>query len=330
MIKNEYWCTNLRTLAMFMVISLHSSGIWQYGNPSSLNWNVANLINSLSRPAVPFFFMLTGFLLYGKKPQSFIDFARHRFGRILPSFIGVSVVAICYRVLHGEVITISIFWQMLYIPQFYHLWFFYAISVVYLTIWIFRPSNVAPVAGATGCLVLILIVGGSLAQFLSSWAIRSETFAAYIFYAMAGYYIGNIPKNNYALVGSMAVGTISLLTVAVITRSSSLQAGATIQTWYEYTSLPVVIGSFCMFYGLRHVLDCFRPNAVVEYFSSASLFVYCFHPFMIDAGHAKFPSLFIWRSAALGILSVTFFCAVSLTVAYTSWNIIAAAVQRQK
>lgn len=52
---NEHWCTNLRTVAMFMVIALHASGLWQYGGINTLNWNMANVINSFSRPAVSFF-----------------------------------------------------------------------------------------------------------------------------------------------------------------------------------------------------------------------------------------------------------------------------------
>ena len=324
---SESWCTNMRTLAMFMVVALHASGLWLYSGIDTFDWNMANAINSFTRPAVPFFFMITGYLLCGSTKLPFIEYTRKRFSRIVPSFIFVTVFAIFYRMFKGESIAFNVLWQMFYTPQFYHLWFFYAISIVYLGIWLFRPSSNSPVSGALGCLALIFIVGGSLAQFVSGWTIRMETLSAYIFYAMAGYYIGHIPKYRFAPSASIVVGIACLAFIAVATKRLSLQSGATNQFWYEYTSMPVVLGSFSMFYGLRHLLDSFKPSTLVERLSAASLFVYCFHPFIIDAGYAKFPQLFVGQSTVTGVLSVVAFCVLTLTVVYTLWGFAMSAIK---
>jgi surface polysaccharide O-acyltransferase-like enzyme len=314
---------------MFMVVALHASGLWFYSGMNTFDWNMANAINSFTRPAVPFFFMITGYLLCGSKQLPFIDYMRKRFSRILPSFIFVTVFAILYRMSKGESFALNVLWQMIYTPQFYHLWFFYAISIVYLGVWLFRPSSNSPVAGALGCLALIFIIGGSLAQFVSGWTIRMETLSAYIFYAMAGYYIGRIPKYRFAPSASLVVGIACLVFIALATRKLSLQSGSINQFWYEYTSFPVVVGSFFLFYGLRHVLDSFKPSKAVEYMSSASLFVYCFHPFIIDAGYARYPQLFNGQSSATGVLSVVLFCVLVLTLIYTVWGMVGAYVKKQ-
>jgi surface polysaccharide O-acyltransferase-like enzyme len=312
---------------MFMVIALHASGLWQYGAINTLNWNMANVVNSFSRPAVPFFFMITGYLLCTSNPLPFMQYMRKRFYRIVPLFILVTLFSILYRTLRGESIPVNVLWQMLYTPQFYHLWFFYAISIVYLALWLFKPSSNSPVAGALGCMALIFIIGGSLAQFISSWAIRMETVSAYFFYAMAGYYIGQIPKYRFAPVVSILFGIMCLAFVAVATKRLSLQSGVTNQLWYEYTSMPVVLGSLSLFYGLRYFLDLYTPSKLVEYLSAASLFVYCFHPFIIDAGHAIFPHLFIWNSAVIGIFSVVVICVFLLTTIYTLWSFFISAIK---
>jgi surface polysaccharide O-acyltransferase-like enzyme len=306
--KTESWCTNMRTLAMLMVVALHASGLWLYSGMNTLDWSIANAINSFSRPAVPFFFMITGYLLCTSKPLPFIEFMRKRFSRIAPSFIFVTAFALLYRTLKGESIALNVLWQMFYTPQFYHLWFFYAISIVYLGIWLFRPSSNSPVSGAVGCLAL-------------------ETLSAYIFYAMAGYYIGNIPKYRFAPAASIVVGIACLTFIAMATKKLSFQSGAVNQFWYEYTSIPVVLGSFSLFYGLRYLLDSFKPSKLIEYLSAASLFVYCFHPFIIDAGYAKFPQLFVGQSTATGVLSVVVFCVVSLTAIYTLWGYAISAIK---
>jgi len=329
---SESWCTNLRTMAMFMVVALHASGLWLFSGMNTFDWNVANAINSFTRPAVPFFFMITGYLLCGSKQLPFVEYMRKRFSRILPSFIFVTVFAIIYRMSTGESFSLSVLWQMFYTPQFYHLWFFYAISIVYLGIWLFRPFSNSPVSGTLGCLALIFIVGGSLAQFVAGWTIRMETLSAYIFYAMAGFYIGHIPKYRFAPAVSLGVGVACLVFITLATRRLSIQTGATNQFWYEYTSMPVVLGSFALFYGLRHTLDSFKPSTLVENFSAASLFVYCFHPFIIDAGYARFPQLFLGQSTVSGVLSVVVFCVLTLTAIYTSWNffISAGKIKNQK
>ncbi|NUW61966.1 acyltransferase family protein, partial [Cronobacter muytjensii] len=103
---------------------------WYITNPSlvsPLNWDFANLLNSASRVSVPLFFMISGYLFFGERSAG----QRH-FLRIALCLVFYSAVALAYIALltpiNGE-LSLKLLLQK---PVFYHLWFFFAIIVIYL------------------------------------------------------------------------------------------------------------------------------------------------------------------------------------------------------
>ncbi|MFJ3259950.1 acyltransferase [Pseudomonas sp. NPDC086581] len=319
---SESWCTNLRTFSMFLVVALHASGIWLFGNIESFNWSFANVVNSVGRPAVPFFFMISGYLLCGSKQLPFKVFFKKRFNRIFPSFAFVTAFALLYRYVNGEEFAFRVLWDWVYNPQYYHLGFLYALCMVYLGIWLVRPSSdsINPLAGAIGCLCFILIVGGGIAQHERGEALRMETYAGYLFYAFAGYFLGKIPRSWSAVIASAALGFMSLAFIVIQTYSLSLQTGSLNQFWYGYMSMPVILGSFFLFYASRHIFDLWAPSKFVLILSNASLFVYCFHPFIIDVFLRNVKSGVLLENALLGMAAIVIFCVGVLTFIYTAWN----------
>ena len=64
-----YWIDNLRGIACLMVVMIHTTA-WYVTNAASvstLDWGVANLLNSASRVSVPLFFMISGYLFFGER-----------------------------------------------------------------------------------------------------------------------------------------------------------------------------------------------------------------------------------------------------------------------
>jgi surface polysaccharide O-acyltransferase-like enzyme len=85
--KSTDWLDAVRWIATIAVITIHvvAPYLYQYGQISNLNWNIYNIIDSLSRFAVPFFVMLSGALLLNRT-ITLIDFLKKRFLRILIPF----------------------------------------------------------------------------------------------------------------------------------------------------------------------------------------------------------------------------------------------------
>ncbi|WP_341679035.1 acyltransferase family protein [Niveibacterium sp. SC-1] len=310
--RNESWCSLVRVFSMLMVVALHSSGLWLTGSDvTSANWRFANAINSACRPAVPFFFMLSGYLICRGASMPFAVYARKRLWRIGPAFLLATGLALSYRAATGEHLGVSVLWSWITTPQFYHLWFFYPLAFVYVGLWLLRPTASAePVPGIFVCFALICIL---------DW--RGESFAAFLLYAFAGYFIAATARSRQMSVLATLAGVVMLMWVYVATARVSAAAGHLDQQWYRYTSLPVVAASFLLFFAMRHLLDEIRIPRVVERASAASLLVYCGHPFIIDAISRRFPALVPEIGAPTGIALLVVVCAGTPILVHRSWRL---------
>ena len=74
----------LRVIALFMVVMIHVSAFYFFGEAvSSKTWMVAHFYDSLSRPAVPIFIMVSGMLLLSSnRPSTLSSFLRNRSFRV--------------------------------------------------------------------------------------------------------------------------------------------------------------------------------------------------------------------------------------------------------
>src|SRR5438128_7594545 len=88
------WCDFARVVAALLVVLIHVTAKWfeNYGRIPNFDWQVANILDSAARQSVPWFFMLSGFLLFERKPASFAAYMRRRFARVLGPFLLFSAV----------------------------------------------------------------------------------------------------------------------------------------------------------------------------------------------------------------------------------------------
>ncbi|EBI9522393.1 acetyltransferase [Salmonella enterica] len=134
------WIDNLRGIACLMVVMIHTT-TWYITNAHSvspLNWDIANVLNSASRVSVPLFFMISGYLFFGERCAQ----PRH-FLRIALCLIFYSVVALAYISLFTSINVELSLKNVLQKPVFYHLWFFFAITVIYLVSPLIQVKNVS-------------------------------------------------------------------------------------------------------------------------------------------------------------------------------------------
>jgi surface polysaccharide O-acyltransferase-like enzyme len=137
-----HWADRLRNVATLMVIMIHVSApiAFQYTDYSSTAWWSGNFWNSLCRPGVPLFVMLSGFLLLGKD-YPLGSFLTRRFSRVIIPALFWMLVYLFYGHL-GKNDPPNLKTGLLRIaesPVHYHLWFIYLIIGLYLVYPILRP-----------------------------------------------------------------------------------------------------------------------------------------------------------------------------------------------
>ena len=102
--QNIDWINNLRIIALYAVIMLHTSAVLlaQYGKVPFGDWLTADIYNALTRFAVPVFVMITGALLLHREYE-LGDFFKKRLSRILTPFLFWSLVYIVYSWYNDEI-----------------------------------------------------------------------------------------------------------------------------------------------------------------------------------------------------------------------------------
>ncbi len=136
------WADRLRNIATVMVIAIHVAAPIAHvpNDVHSSWWWWGNFWNSLSRPGVPLFVMLSGFLLLGKDYPLPV-FLKRRFTRVLIPALFWMVVYLVYGFLaNGKPATVLEGLRDIVVgPVHYHLWFIYLIIGLYLVYPILRP-----------------------------------------------------------------------------------------------------------------------------------------------------------------------------------------------
>ncbi|SBY79487.1 inner membrane protein YiaH [Klebsiella pneumoniae] len=195
-----HWITNLRGIACMMVVMIHSTS-WYITHPHAitlLQWDIANLLNSASRVSVPLFFMISGYLFFGERSAQ----PRH-FWRIGLCIAFYSALSLLYITLFTHINVELSLKNLLQKPVFYHLWFFFAITVIYLL----SPLLQVKSTSSTMLLALMAILGilanpnmVSVKAAGIEWLpvnlyINGDTFY-YVLYGVLGRAIGTLDTEN--------------------------------------------------------------------------------------------------------------------------------------
>jgi surface polysaccharide O-acyltransferase-like enzyme len=195
------WIDNLRGIACLMVVMIHTT-TWYVTNAHSIshvNWDIANILNSASRVSVPLFFMISGFLFFGERS------AAAHFMRIASCLLFYSAIALLYITLFTSINAGLSLKYLLQKPVFYHLWFFFAIIVIYLVSPLIQVKNVS----GKMLLALMVVIGivanpNTVSQKIDGFEwlpvnlyINGDTFY-YVLYGMLGRAIGMMDAKTRA------------------------------------------------------------------------------------------------------------------------------------
>jgi surface polysaccharide O-acyltransferase-like enzyme len=136
------WADRLRNIATVMVIAIHLAApiAFEYPDLNTSWWWTGNIINSMTRPGVPLFVMLSGFLLLSKD-YDLIDFLKRRFSRvIIPALFWMSYYLYNNHLSNNKPANLKEgLLELVSGPVHYHIWFIYLIIGLYLIYPILRP-----------------------------------------------------------------------------------------------------------------------------------------------------------------------------------------------
>ncbi|PWG68926.1 O-acetyltransferase [Enterobacter mori] len=292
------WIDNLRGIACLMVVMIHTT-TWYVTNAHSIshvNWDFANILNSASRVSVPLFFMISGFLFFGERSAQ----PRH-FIRIVSCLGFYSVVALLYITLFTSINAELSLKNVLQKPIFYHLWFFFAIIVIYLVSPLIQVKNVS----GKMLLALMVVIGvmanpNTVSQKIDGFEwlpvnlyINGDTFY-YVLYGMLGRAIGMMDTQKRSM--NWLCGALFIIGVFVISRGTLYELkwrGNFADTWYLYCGPMVFICAVSLLIFVKNTLNE-RPLPVVGLISRHSLGIYGFHALVIHALRTRGIELKSW------------------------------------
>lgn len=285
--QTNFGISSLRILATFSVILIHISGpeVVKFGKISNFDWNVANFYDSISRYAVPIFFMISGALLLGKTFE-IKDFLKNRLGKIIPPFLFWSLfysLVNRYFFTH-EAFNLSKVVKDVFYGSEYHLWFVYVLIGLYLIApifqkWIqFSKKNELQYFLIIWIITLLLTIPGVAIYFPK---INFIYFSGFLGYFILGYYLKNHVKcPNWITYILIFIGvTITIFGTYYFTH----QSNKFYDYFYEYLSinaLLVSVGVFLLFNKIENVNEKIKP--MMSNLNECSFGIYLIHPFIIN------------------------------------------------
>ncbi|MEM6552657.1 MAG: acyltransferase family protein [Planctomycetota bacterium] len=212
----------LRVVAILCVVTVHVSdsivwaSTWYVDDPSY--WWAGNIYNAAAKIGVPLFVMVSGaLLLHSKRADHPLRFLRRRFWRLLPAFIIWSAAySLWTAYIYDDSFTISKSLQAFADGgTYYHLWFIYMISVLYLITPMLRPMIER---GSRGLLIYAVALWSLWVIVLPAaqrtFGLEGSGIEIYSFIAYAGYFILG------ALLGTLCVRGWLSVWVALVTLGS--------------------------------------------------------------------------------------------------------------
>ncbi|WP_348699998.1 acyltransferase family protein [Duganella fentianensis] len=288
------WINNARVLAVLAVVCLHAAAgvVTKISDWHSGIWWEGNLFDAATRWCVPVLVMVSGALLLNPdRREDTSTFYKKRIARVLAPLLFWSAFYLCWRYLKGwyrntPPTTRELLDSILKGEPYFHLWFLYMITGLYLLtpiirlvlqqidrtklIWVMTTLFLLNGANSAVTILLQLELGFPLHGFIS-----------YLPYFVAGHLIATTVWQPKSWKLSLAlVCTISATAVGCYLCSITLGLTRGLY-FYNYLSITVVPMSLCiMLLFKKH--STLLPRNSAHILSSLSLGIYLVHPVALE------------------------------------------------
>lgn len=292
------WPDRLRNLATAMIILIHAASPTAHTVSTDYNgmwWWGANFWNALSRPGVPLFVMLSGYLLLSKDYELGL-FLKKRFVRVvIPAVFWMLIYSFYNHLARGNPATLlDTLRGMVKGPVHYHLWFIYLIIGLYLVYPILRPWVRSASEREFLYFFVMCAVGTWVYKFMSYFwklpiGIHFELFTNNCGYFVLGYYLGSkTPGSGPAFIRrrflpGLLIVLGSGLTMFAAYAHNNYWGNDKAQTFfYDYLTPNVTITAIGWFLLAKSAFNA-KPLLEIERdFATASFGIYFAHVLVMD------------------------------------------------
>jgi surface polysaccharide O-acyltransferase-like enzyme len=291
----------IRTLAIFLVVLLHSSLMTLQLYPSSsAYWWTASVYKSIALPCVPLFIMLSGALLLQpvKVNEPIRVFLRKRLGRVGLAFAFWTVIYTIWSFYISRTpLTLANIGQSISFDLFggayYQFWFIYLIGGLYLITPILRVVITYGGDKMIRYLILVWFVGVAvvpLLQLATCFILNDNLFVigGWVGYFVLGIYLLKVKLRSALLFGLLVIGFV--WTIFGVWLMNYPVIGVQRQNFFiDPLTANVIIGSVALFM----ILLKFRPDwpgsnqtvgkRLVQAISRNTLPIFLFHVIILES-----------------------------------------------
>lgn len=293
----------LRLVACFMVVLLHTAAShWRKVDVTSFSWQMFNFYDSASRGAVPLFFMISGKLFLSKKEIPSIQMLFSKYISklvVLYLFWGLlySIDSLGFSsIMRGEYA--AVFTLFVNNPK-YHLWYLPSLVGVYLLLpvmWCVANYRDGVYLRYTCLMFMVFGIAWNTISLFCPYGSTFVTFVNRFSYALSshsgyfllGYYLSERSRKgvyskykfHHYLIAFLFVVVIS----TVIGSRDAIAAGKPKGLLYNNLALPACVEGILLFLAFNNIniSASSHANKRIALMSRCTLFVYLFHPFLIE------------------------------------------------
>ncbi|MFB3887867.1 MAG: acyltransferase [Candidatus Bathyarchaeia archaeon] len=327
----------IRTVAIILVILLHAAvepyQIADLMSPAGVSsWWSVNIYDSIARPCVPLFVMLTGALLLqpSKSNEPLGVYFKKRLNRIALPFVFWGAAYFAWRAfVNHETLTSSSILQGILMGPYNHFWFLYILVGLYLIAPLLRILVGYADWKLIRYFLLLWFTGTALVPLISlltPYSLNGGVFimTGWLGYFLLGAYIQRMQWRTltlYILVFSGYVLTI--LATYVVTGTIGERVG---QFFYDASSANVILTSVAMFLLLNKVssaqlnISLPRANRLLHLISQYTLPIYLMHVMVMETlqkGYLGFQISLATMDPVLEIpliTAITFFITLGIVI----------------
>jgi surface polysaccharide O-acyltransferase-like enzyme len=289
----------IRAIAIFLVIILHAAIepdpiITQMTQASVWHWWTENIYNSLARPSVPLFVLLSGsLLLQPSNMEPLSAFFKKRFKRIGLPFLFWSIAYFAWRFfVNNEELSVNSILQGILTGPYYHFWFLYMLVGLYLITPILRVVVAYSDRKLLGFFILLWFLGVAVAPLLNmftSYSLESNVFIilGWVGYYLLGVYLLQVRLRSTILFILIIIG---LTWTAVGTYFMTAIFGGVRSFFFnDYLSASVILTSVALFQLLRNFSPFWlethssRTSRLLHQISLSTLPIYLFHVIILES-----------------------------------------------
>ncbi|MDO4747310.1 MAG: acyltransferase family protein, partial [Candidatus Saccharibacteria bacterium] len=326
-----YYLDVLRVIACMAVILIHASAPYLGKDLGSFNFWVGNVLDSLSRIAVPLFVMISGALILNEKYAYKSEKIKKHIIKLAVFFIFWSafytlIFGIIYKIVVGESIDVLDI-ALTFIKGHYHLWFIYLIIGLYLIVpllrlWVKKENK----KYVQYFIILSLIFAFLLPQIIEIGSHYSDKFdifeklldtklalcyiGGYTAYFLLGWYLNTFDIKNKKMI--YCFGIISVFVTIMGTYLLSVTTNQAMQL-YSNLGLNVLLQSVAVFVFVKSRLNTTstKERKIVKTISKYSLGVYAIHALIVEIAYMALK--FVGMNEAMVAIPIVFVLAFSVS-----------------